>query len=215
MSTNPVLAKTQTRRLLVVDDDDALLALIGKVLQFAAYDVRLANSGQMAVGILAEGTWRPDLALLDVQMPTMDGLELAALLRNDWNIPAMFLTGSDDQSIVRQATDDGAVGYLLKPFNAANIVPAVQAALARSAEILELRDSESKLTRALLAGRETGMAVGLLMERHGINRDRAFDILRDHARSNNRKLNEVAQQLLSATELLNAPMIEWRAKKLI
>lgn len=192
------------RQILLVDDDVLILGLLGKFLQMAGYEVRIATSGVMALGMLAESARVPDLALLDVAMPGMSGLELAERLHADSDIPVMFLSGNDDQATVRRAIDGGAVGYLVKPIDTARIAPSVQAALARADELRQLRGSEERLTVALQQGREVGMAVGVLMERHRIDRDRAFQMLREHARSQQRKLNDVAAEMLAAAETLNA-----------
>jgi response regulator NasT len=104
---------------------------------------------------------------------------------------------------VRQASDGGAVAYLVKPIDTAHIAPTIQAALARADEIGQLRSSETRLAVAVQHGRETGMAVGLLMERYKTDRDTAFKALREHARSNQRKLNDVACELLDAAESMN------------
>ena len=206
MNTTAADADTGTflrRLVLLVDDDVLILALLGKFLQQGGYDVRLATSGQMALDMVADSTRLPDLALLDVQMPGMSGIELAAHLQGEHRIPVMFLSANDDAAVVAQATDGGAVGYLVKPIDSARIVPSVKAALARGDEIRQLRSNEVRLSQALRAGRETGMAVGMLIERYRIDRDSAFRMLRDHARSHQRKLNDVAEELLDAAESLN------------
>lgn len=192
------------RQILLVDDDVLILGLLGKFLQLAGYEVRIATSGAMALGMLAESGRVPDLALLDVAMPGMSGLELAERLHADSDLPVMFLSANDDQATVRRAIDGGAVGYLVKPIDTARIAPSVQAALARADELRQLRGSEERLTVALQQGREVGMAVGVLMERHRTDRDRAFQMLREHARSQQRKLNDVAAEMLAAAETLNA-----------
>ncbi len=195
---------TQLRRLvLLVDDDMLILAMLGRFLQQGGFDVRLATSGQMALDMVSDSSRLPDLALLDVQMPGMSGLDLAAQLQGELGIAVMFLSASDDAAIVAQATDGGAVGYLVKPIDTAHIVPSVKAALARADEIRQLRSNELRLSQALRSGRETGMAVGILMERYRIDRDSAFRMLRDDARSHQRKLNDVAEELLDAAEALN------------
>ncbi|UOD31059.1 response regulator [Massilia violaceinigra] len=191
------------RLILLVDDDVLILGLLGKFLQLAGYEVRIATSGAMALAMLAESGRVPDLALLDVAMPGMSGLELAERLHAESDIPVMFLSGNDDQATVRQAIDGGAVGYLVKPVDTARIAPSVQAALARADELRQLRGNEERLTLALQQGREVGMAVGVLMERHRTDRDSAFQVLREHARSQQRKLNDVAAELLAAAEALN------------
>jgi DNA-binding response OmpR family regulator len=192
------------RLILLVDDDILILGLLSKFLQLAGYDARMASSGQMALDMILESGREPDLALLDVNMPGMSGLELAKRLQSETTVPVMFLSASDDDDIVRQAAQYGAVGYLVKPIDTARIAPTIKAALARADEIRQLRQSESKLTIALQAGRETGMAVGVLMARLHTDRDTAFRLLRDHARSQQRKINDVAAQLLAAEEVFGA-----------
>lgn len=193
----------QKRLILLVDDDILILGLLSQFLQRAGHDTRIATSGQMALDMLAESGREPDLALLDVSMPGMSGLELARRLQAGTTLPLMFLSASEDAEVVRQAAAYGAVGYLVKPIDPAQLAPSVEAALARADEIRHLRQTEVKLTHALQQGRETGMAVGVLMERYKTDRDTAFGVLRDHARSQRRKLNDVAQELLAAAEALN------------
>ena len=113
----------------------------------------------------------------------------------------MFISAHAEAEIVKQATEHGAVGYLLKPFDIAQIIPAFEAALGRADEIKRLRSSEANLTIALSAGREASMAVGLLMAKFGADRDTAFEVLRAYSRSNRCKLNDVAESLLSAEEM--------------
>lgn len=144
------------------------------------------------------------LALLDINMPVMSGLELAGLLQAESTTPFMFLSANKDEHTVRQAVERGAIGFLVKPIEAESLIPAITAALARAEEIRTLRRSEANLTSALAAGRENSIAVGLLMARYHANRDTAFAVLRDYARSNRRKLNEVANELLEAEELDHA-----------
>lgn len=192
------------RRILVVDDDVLILGLLSKFLQHAGYETRMATSGQMALDMLADMGREPDLVLLDVAMPGMSGLEVARRLRSETTIPVMFLSAADDDETIRQANEYGAVGYLVKPIDSARIAPSIQTALARADEIEQLRQTESRLTVALQSGRETGMVVGLLMERYKTDRNTAFEVLRDYARSNRRKLNDVATDLLRAEETLNA-----------
>lgn len=186
---------------LLVDDDVLILGLLARALEAAGLRVRLASSGAQALAMLADEGLRPALAVLDITMPGMSGLELAARLGD---VPHMFLSANDGLGIAEQAAQAGAVGFLLKPIDPGQLLPAVRAALARGAEISGLRAEELRLAQALREGRETGMAVGLLMERYRIDRHAALRMLRTHARSSQRKLNDVAVALLEAAEILNA-----------
>jgi response regulator NasT len=120
------------------------------------------------------------------------------------SVPFMFLSALGDAETGKEAATYGAVGFLVKPVDALSLMPAFEAALARADEIRELRRAEVNLNAALAAGRETSLAVGLLMGRFQTDRDTAFEVLRDHARSSRRKINEVAEQLLAAEEVLNS-----------
>lgn len=187
------------RRILLVDDDPITLATINQLLIKAGYETALATSGNEALEVAAN--FRPELALLDVMMSGMSGIELAKHLRETSNIPFMFISAHAEAEIVRQATEYGAVGYLLKPFDMAQIIPAFEAALGRADDIKRLRNSEANLTIALNSSRETAMAVGLLMVKFGVNREMAFEVLRSYSRSNRQKMNDVAEDLLAAEEM--------------
>jgi response regulator NasT len=188
-------------RVLVVDDDRLVLATLAKGLRQWDYDVAEASSGEAALKIALET--KPDMVLLDVNMPRMSGLEVAKALRAQTSIPFMFLTAYGDTDIVRQAAEHGAMGYLVKPVDISQIVPAIEAALARGKELGRLRETETQLSTALANSRETSMAVGILMERERLDRNLAFEMLRDYARSQRRKISEVAEELLGAVEFAN------------
>ena len=118
-------------------------------------------------------------------------------------MPFIFLTAYSEDEVVKQAVEQGALGYLVKPLDIPQLVPAIEAALARSTDIGKLRKTGQQLQTALNENREVSMAVGLLMERRLLNRQQAFEALRSSARSRRRKIAEVAEELLAAAELLN------------
>jgi response regulator NasT len=203
-------ASTSPRRLiLLVDDDTLLLDYIATVLQHAGYDTIGAASATEALQRIAEREAAHQapgfaLALLDITMPGMSGLDLARRLKDHTDVPFMFLSSVDDADTARQAASHGAVGFVVKPVDAARLLPAFESGLARADEIRQLRRTEANLNAALAAGRETSLAVGLLMARYQTDRDVAFEVLRDHARAQRRKINEVAEQIVAAEELLNS-----------
>ncbi|NHZ42361.1 ANTAR domain-containing response regulator [Massilia aquatica] len=198
----PNSAPVVKRRILIVDDDPLLLQFLNEVIGHAGYDTVTASSGEEALQQIAAG--EPDMALLDITMPGMSGLELAHHLKTHTTVPFMFLSAIGDSESTRQAAAYGALGYLVKPVDAERLMPAFEAGLARADDIRELRRTELNLNAALAAGRETSLAVGLLMGKFQTDRNTAFEVLRDHARSSRRKINEVADQLLAAEETLNS-----------
>ncbi|MDM5176340.1 response regulator [Massilia sp. CCM 8695] len=198
----PTSAPVVKRRILIVDDDPLLLQFLNEVIGHAGYDTVTASSGEEALREIAAG--EPDMALLDITMPGMTGLELAHHLKTHTTVPFMFLSAIGDSESSKQAAAYGALGYLVKPVDAERLMPAFEAGLARADDIRQLRRTELNLNAALAAGRETSLAVGLLMGKFQTDRNTAFEVLRDHARSSRRKINEVADQLLAAEETLNS-----------
>ncbi|MGZ8321388.1 MAG: ANTAR domain-containing response regulator, partial [Telluria sp.] len=172
------------RRILIVDDDPLLLQFLVQVLSHAGYETVAASSGKEAIRHIEER--EPDMALLDITMPGMTGLELAQQLNEKTTVPFMFLSAIGDSDSARQAAAYGAVGYVVKPVDAERLMPAFESSLARADEIRQLRRTESNLNAALAAGRETSLAVGLLMGKFQTDRNTAFEVLRDHARSSRR-----------------------------
>ena len=187
--------------ILIVDDDRLVLATLGHGLRDAGYRVTEAAEGTTALTLVARE--KPDLALLDVRMPDISGVKLAERLKAEHSVPFMFLSAYGDPDIIQRATELGALGYLVKPLDVPQIIPSIEAALARGAQIRTLTDTGEQLHHALESGRETSMAIGILMERRGFDRDEAFEALRSHARSQRRRIHEVAAELVDAVETVN------------
>ncbi len=195
------LKREQPRKVLLVDDDRLVLATLGKGLEQAGYAVQACASVEEAKRVIALDA--PDIAVLDVRMPGISGLDLASELSKDQQIPFIFLTAYSEADIVMKAAENGALGYLVKPVDIPQLVPAIESGLARAADLKKLRNTEQQLQTALNENREVSMAVGLLMERRRLNRQQAFETLRTTARTQRRKIGEVAEEILAAAELLN------------
>ena len=170
-------------------------------LRQAGYEVLEASDGEEAVRI-ASGE-HPALAVLDLRMPRLSGLEAAARLRKNTEVPFIVLSAYDDEQAVREASDAGALGYLVKPIDVRQMLPTIEAALDRAAEIRALRESRTQLNTALEQGRETSVAIGILMARHDLPEREAFELLRAYARRKRRKLADVAAELVRSTDGLN------------
>jgi response regulator NasT len=190
------------RNILLVDDDRLVLVTLAQGLTLAGYNVSSAESVDDAEALLASGE-RPDLAILDVSMPGRSGLELAERLRSLDHIPFMLLTAFNDHEIVEQAAICGALGYLVKPVDTPQLVPAIESALARAAEFRDLRTAGQQLQNALDSEREISIAIGITMMQYRLDRKAAFELLRKTARSQRRKLAELAMDVINASEALN------------
>lgn len=187
-------------RILVADDDRLILYTLTQGLRSAGYEVLEAEDGRQAVRMGFEH--QPDLALLDIRMPELTGIEAAQRLHAEAQIPCLFLSAYDDAELVRQATEEGALGYLVKPLDVAKIIPSIEAALARAAEIRRLREAEQSLNVALKNSREISIAIGLVAERYALSPDEAFEALRSQARSQRRKVVELAAALVDGSATL-------------
>jgi response regulator NasT len=195
------VATKERCKVLLVDDDRLVLATLSAGLRQANYSVVEAANGDVALRAIANE--EPDIALLDMRMPGLSGIEVAQRIREQRDLPCVFLSAYGDDEVVRDAAAAGAFGYLVKPVDVAQVIPALEAALARSQEMRKLKQTETQLNSALAARREASMAIGILMERLHLDRDEAFDALRDYARANRRKLADVAAELLDAAETMN------------
>lgn len=210
LETKPMVnstANSENRvRILVVDDEGIIRTDVAEGLREAGYLVSTASSGADAIRLADQD--RPDLALLDVNMKHMSGLEVAKRLRDHTEVGFMFLSACRDEETVNQAAEYGTLGYIVKPFDIRQILPQIRVALARAEEIRILRKESKNLVDAIERGREINRAMGVLMERHRLDRDQAFAQLRDEARRRRQKLSLFAKELLRATELLNFPLAE-------
>jgi response regulator NasT len=188
-------------RLLLVDDDRLVLTTIASGLRQAGYDVTTAESAE-EVEILLIGGARPDLAVLDIRMSGADGLSLSRRLRDLDHIPFMMLSAYSEPVMIDQANRNGALGYMVKPLDIAQLVPGIEAALSRANELQSLRETREQLQAALDAERDISVAVGITMMQHRLGRRAAFDLLRTAARSRRTKLAELAAGIIQATESL-------------
>jgi response regulator NasT len=187
-------------RVLVADDNADDLSRICDGLQAAGFEIIQACDGAQAEQLARE--YRPDLTILDLRMPLKDGFEVAAALRAA-DLPFISLSSYGDEEMVQRVTDAGALAYLVKPLDIEQLVPAVQSALSRAEDIRQLKESMEQMDKALSQSREISMVVGILMERCNLTAIQAFDALRDEARSQRRKIAEVAREYLHAAETLH------------
>ena len=155
-----------------------------------------ARDGREAVALAAEH--RPDLAVMDVKMPELDGIEAARQMLEQRQIPIVMLTAFSEAALVGRAVDAGVFGYLVKPFRESDLLPAIEAARARHAELQALRDEAGSLRDALEARKLIERAKGLLMEKDGLSEAEAFARLRGASQQTGRPLREVAQAVCAA-----------------
>lgn len=189
-------------RILLVDDDRLILATLGKALGNAGYSVTTVDSGEAALAAAERNAI--DIAVLDMRMPGLSGIDTARRLRDGWRIPVLFLTAYGDGELVQQAIAEGGLGYLVKPVDPSQLIPAIETAHARARDLKALAESKFHLEQALDTDRSTSVAIGILMERRGLEQRAAFETLRNGARKRRRKLSEYSNDLVRRTTRTDA-----------
>jgi two-component system, response regulator PdtaR len=193
-------ADTQNPTVLLADDDRLILATLSQGLRKAGFPTVEASSGAVALRCCLDSP--PGIAVLDYDIPDMSGLEIARALYPA-PFPLIFLSAYGDDQIVRAAADLGVMAFLVKPIDPLHLVPTIHTVMKRFSDLSTLRGESVQLNSALKAARATSIVVGLLMERLRLSEKEAYDRLRAYCRGHNRKVTEVASEILSATERLH------------
>ena len=183
---------------MVVDDDRLVLATLVAGLKQAGLEVIETDNGDDA--ILLARKHKPKLAILDMRMPGKSGMDVARYLAANTDTGFMFLSAFGDSDIVDEAMKMGALGYLVKPVDVRQIVPAVRAALSRSDE--EKPEPSAKTSND--RGRDELLAIGILMERLRLDYERAVEALRTQAKAEGKQVDELASQMVDAANRLNS-----------
>lgn len=184
------------KKLLIADDDCLIVNQLAEGLRDLGYAAASAVCGEDAVQLARQDTF--DLAVLGLRLPGMPGLEVARTLKKAGGPPFVFLTASRDAG--EFSPDLGALGYLLKPIDVLQLVPFIEASMERGREIVSLRGTAVHFEGALRIERRTRAAVGLIMERTGLERQAAFDLLRNNAHVQRRRIGELAEDIIAAAE---------------
>lgn len=183
-------------RILIAEDETIIRLDLRSLLETAGFEVCAeARDGQEAVE-LARST-APDLAVLDVKMPRLDGIEAARAILEERPIPIVMLTAYGHDELVARAVEAGVFGYLVKPFREGDLLPAIRTARARFAELSALREEVDTLQEALAARKSIERAKGLLMKKEGLSEADAFARLRKASQLSGRPLKVVAEALIA------------------
>ncbi|MBC7326953.1 response regulator [bacterium] len=186
-------------RILIADDEAVVRMDLHEMLEESGYEVvGEASNGKRAVELGKE--LKPDLAILDIRMPEMSGLECAEILMEE-GIATLILTAYTDREFVERAKEAGVLAYLVKPFTKESLVPAIEMAMARFRELQELRKEVSSLKEALEARKLVERAKGLLMKHLGISEEDAYRYLQKRSMEYRKPLKEIAQAIIIALEI--------------
>ena len=191
-------ANRERRVRIVIAEDEAIIRLdLRETLEAEGYEV-VADCGRGDVAIQLVRELRPDVVILDIKMPGLDGIETCRRISSERDAAVVLLTAFSQRDLIEQARDAGALAYLVKPFSRRELVPAVEIAIARHAELRALSDQADTLADRLEARKVIDRAKGRLMDLHGLAENEAFMSIQQRAMSTRTTMRKVAEEILAS-----------------
>jgi len=183
----------------VIAEDEAIIRMdLRETLEEEGYVVvGETGRGDQAVELVRE--LQPDLAILDVKMPGIDGLEAAGIITAEKLCGVLILTAFSQREVIEQARDAGALAYLVKPFQKSDLIPAIEVAIGRFRELRNLTGEIDALGEQLEARKLIDRAKGLLMDESGMKESEAFTFIQRTAMSERTRMREVAERILDGS----------------
>lgn len=195
---------TARPRVLVAEDEALIRLDLVELLTEQGYDVvGEAADGEQAVAMTHE--LNPDLVVMDVQMPVMDGITAAQAIAGERLAPVVMLTAFSQRDLVERAREAGAMAYVVKPFEASDVVPAIEIALGRFAEIKAIESEVADLTDRLESRKAVDQAKGLLQTSLGLTEPEAFRWIQKTAMDLRKSMREVADGVIEHAKANKAP----------
>lgn len=190
----------QQGRVLIADDDAVIRMDLKTMLEDIGHEVvGEADNGETAC-YLARNL-KPDLVLLDIMMPKMNGLDAASAINQERLAPVLLLTAYSEAPMIEQATKAGVLAYLVKPFRKQELQPAIEIAIARYRELAALEGEIEGLQDQMETRKTVGRAKAILMERHGLAEREAFRRLQAQSLAMNKSLKDIADAIILADEM--------------
>ncbi|MER3390137.1 MAG: response regulator [Microcella sp.] len=196
------------RRVVVAEDESLIRMDIVEILRDNGFDVvGEAGDGETAVALATE--LRPDLVIMDIRMPQLDGIEAAKRLSENHIAPVVLLTAFSQKELVEQASEAGALAYVVKPFTPNDLLPAIEIALSRYQQIITLESEVADLVERFETRKLVDRAKGLLNERMGLSEPEAFRWIQKASMDRRTTMQAVAQAVIEQL----APKKDAPAKK--
>jgi AmiR/NasT family two-component response regulator len=197
--TDPTAAPTSTsptRRVVIAEDEVLIRMDLAEMLAEEGYEVvGQAGDGQTAIDLTEQ--LRPDLVILDVKMPVLDGIAAAERIARDRIAPVVMLTAFSQRDLVERARDAGAMAYLVKPFSQTDLVPAIEMAVSRFAELTQLESEVADLTERLETRKAVERAKNVLQEQLGLSEPDAFRWIQKTAMDLRLSMRQVADGVIA------------------
>ena len=182
---------------IVIAEDEAIIRLdLRETLEEEGYQV-VADCGRGDDAIELVRQHRPDVAIFDIKMPGLDGLDAARVVSAEKLCPVVMLTAFSQREVIEQARDAGALAYLVKPFQKTDLVPAIELAIGRFREMMTLSGERDALGEQLELRKLLDRAKGLLIDKYSMTEQSAFEFIQKNAMSTRAKMVDVANQILN------------------
>ncbi len=196
MSAESLQPGVTTRPRLLIAEDEAIIRLdLKEMLEEEGYEVvGEAADGEAAIRLAREND--PDLVIMDVKMPGMDGLAAAEKIVAEQLSAVLILTAFSQRDLVQRAAEAGAMGYLVKPFQKTDLMPAIDIALARHAQLSAVRKESGDLAEQLETRKAVDKAKGRLMDGKGMSEAEAFRHIQKRAMDERRSMRDIAEEFL-------------------
>jgi response regulator NasT len=199
VGTQPISSDGSTAVRVVIAEDEAIIRLdLRETLEEEGYEV-VGETGRGDEAVALVRDLQPDIAILDIKMPGMDGIAAAREIASARKAAVLILTAFSQKDLVQQATEAGAMSYLVKPFQKSALIPAIEVALVRFNEVKSLEQESEELKEQLTTRRLVHRAQGLLQDRFHLSEADAFTFIQRTAMSQRVKMRAVAEQIIAGT----------------
>jgi AmiR/NasT family two-component response regulator len=190
-------ARSNSLRILIADDEPLVRLDLRKMLENMGHLIA-GEAGNGAEAVDAARLSKPDVVILDIKMPVMDGIEAAETISSEGIAPVLLLTAYSQADLVERAREAGVYAYMIKPFKETDLMPSIELAMARFAQFAVLESAASTLEERLETRKTVERAKGVLIDRYGLKEQEAFRRLQMQSMNTRKSMREIAEAVLIA-----------------
>jgi len=187
----------ESLRIVIADDEPIIRLDLRKTLENMGHQV-VGEAGDGAKAVDMARDLKPDIVILDIKMPEMDGIDAAKVVTTEGISPVLLLTAYSQKDLVDRAKDAGVFAYLVKPFKEADLLPAMEIAISRYEEFIELENEVSDLENKLDTRKAVDRAKGILMDQYGLKEQEAFRRIQVQSMNTRKSMREIADAIIIA-----------------